>query len=90
MLAFSASLFADEALWLALWLRRPEARRRIALWCGSFSMKMPAPPRVAAMHDMTTLTPFYNEEVVIGRSDLVRKTANDMSILFCEKTRDLP
>lgn len=42
------------------------------------------------MHDMTTLTPFYNEEVVIGRSDLVRKTANDMSILFCEKTRDLP
>lgn len=57
-----------------------EVIRRMLYWGGTLHMKMPKPPRVDNMLDYTTLVPFYNEEVIIAKPELMKREANGMSI----------
>ena len=57
-----------------------EVIRRMLYWGGTLHMKMPKPPRVDNMLDYTTLVPFYNEQVIIPKPELMKKEANGMSV----------
>lgn len=50
--------------------RCAEAQRRILTFASSLHMKMPMPKAVASMRSITTLTPFYSEDVVYSRETI--------------------
>ena len=60
--------------------RSQEVMRRMLFWGGTLHMKMPQPPRVDHMLDYTTLVPFYNEQVIMTKAELMKREANGMSI----------
>mmetsp|Transcript_8911 Transcript_8911/g.21917 ORF Transcript_8911/g.21917 Transcript_8911/m.21917 type:complete len:2135 (-) Transcript_8911:326-6730(-) len=76
------------------------ARRRILFFCNSLFMDMPEAPPISQMHSLTTLTPFYSEDVLYSKAYLQNRTEQGFSVLlylqtvypaewanFCERMR---
>ncbi|KAH9558677.1 hypothetical protein CY35_06G019800 [Sphagnum magellanicum] len=59
-----------------------EARRRIAFFTNSLFMDMPRAPRVRNMLSFSVLTPYYKEDVVYSRDDLMTENEDGISVLF--------
>jgi hypothetical protein len=53
--------------------RCAEAQRRITTFATSLHMRMPAPKFVRQMRSITTLTPFYNEDVLYTKEKLTEE-----------------
>eukprot|EP01045_Picozoa_sp_COSAG04_P007403 COSAG04_NODE_386_length_15303_cov_3.425151_7_plen_1858_part_00 len=51
-----------------------EARRRILTFASSLHMSMPGPPLVKHMRSLTTLTPFYDEDVLYDQKQITDGT----------------
>ncbi|MBA0602338.1 hypothetical protein Gorai_002523, partial [Gossypium raimondii] len=63
-----------------------EARRRIAFFSNSLFMKMPHAPQVEKMMAFSVLTPYYNEEVLYSKEQLVTENEDGISILYYLQT----
>ncbi|XP_027158791.1 callose synthase 2-like [Coffea eugenioides] len=59
-----------------------EARRRISFFSNSLFMDMPDAPKVRNMLSFSTLTPYYNEEVLFSINSLKKPNEDGVSILF--------
>ncbi|KAI5647696.1 hypothetical protein M9H77_33701 [Catharanthus roseus] len=59
-----------------------EARRRISFFSNSLFMDMPEAPKVRNMISFSTLTPYYNEEVLFSINSLEKPNEDGVSILF--------
>ncbi|KAL3516603.1 hypothetical protein ACH5RR_023505, partial [Cinchona calisaya] len=59
-----------------------EARRRISFFSNSLFMDMPEAPKVRNMLSFSTLTPYYNEEVLFSINSLKKPNEDGVSILF--------
>ncbi|KAK4783366.1 hypothetical protein SAY86_007740 [Trapa natans] len=59
-----------------------EARRRIAFFSNSLFMNMPRAPYVEKMMAFSVLTPYYDEEVLIGKESLRSENEDGISTLF--------
>jgi hypothetical protein len=49
-------------------------------------MELPDVPSVRAMHSWTTLTPFYSEDVIYSRAELLKETEDGVSPMLYLKT----
>lgn len=63
-----------------------EARRRMQMFVNSLFMDMPAAPSVRSMYSLSILTPFYSEDVIYSRSELLKETEDGVSPLLYLKT----
>ncbi|KAL7608011.1 hypothetical protein Lser_V15G11057 [Lactuca serriola] len=63
-----------------------EARRRLAFFSNSLFMNMPHAPRVEKMMAFSVLTPYYNEDVVYKKEQLLTQNEDGVSILYYLKT----
>ncbi|XP_010052007.2 callose synthase 12 [Eucalyptus grandis] len=63
-----------------------EARRRISFFSNSLFMKMPHAPQVEKMLGFSVLTPYYNEEVVYSKEQLLKRNEDGVCTLFYLKT----
>eukprot|EP00474_Spongospora_subterranea_P008611 CRZ09069.1 hypothetical protein [Spongospora subterranea] len=63
-----------------------EARRRMQCFVNSLFMDMPAVRSVKSMHSWSILTPFYSEDVIYSRSELLKETEDGVSPLLYLKT----
>ncbi|KAF8043306.1 hypothetical protein BT93_A1599 [Corymbia citriodora subsp. variegata] len=63
-----------------------EARQRISFLSNSLFMNMPHAPQVKKMLGFSVLTPYYKEEVVCSKEQLLKKNEDGVSILFYLKT----
>jgi hypothetical protein len=63
-----------------------EAQRRIVGFTSSLHMPMPAPVPVKAMKSMTTLTPYFNEQVLYTREEIMDGDNGQASIFSYLKT----
>ncbi|CAI9103237.1 OLC1v1001686C1 [Oldenlandia corymbosa var. corymbosa] len=59
-----------------------EARRRISFFSNSLFMDMPDAPKVRNMLSFSTLTPYYEEEVLFSINSLKKPNEDGVSILF--------
>lgn len=59
-----------------------EARRRIAFFSNSLFMNMPRAPYVEKMMAFSVLTPYYDEEVLLGKESLRSENEDGISTLF--------
>jgi callose synthase len=59
-----------------------EARRRIAFFTNSLFMDMPRAPQVRNMLSFSVLTPYYKENVVYSKDDLMTENEDGISVLF--------
>eukprot|EP00468_Gymnochlora_sp_CCMP2014_P003100 CAMPEP_0167759548 /NCGR_PEP_ID=MMETSP0110_2-20121227/11087_1 /TAXON_ID=629695 /ORGANISM="Gymnochlora sp., Strain CCMP2014" /LENGTH=2075 /DNA_ID=CAMNT_0007645951 /DNA_START=90 /DNA_END=6317 /DNA_ORIENTATION=+ len=62
------------------------ARRRILFFCNSLFMDIPEAPPIENMHSLSTLTPFYSEDVLYSKAYLQRRTKQGFSILLYLQT----
>eukprot|EP00466_Bigelowiella_natans_P015383 jgi/Bigna1/89334/estExt_fgenesh1_pg.C_470088 len=62
------------------------ARRRILFFCNSLFMDIPGAPPIEQMHSLSTLTPFYSEDVLYSKAYLQNKTAQGFSVLLYLQT----
>ena len=53
----------------------------------SLHMDMPVPKPIKNMRSMTTLTPFYDEDVLYTKDQMVKESAGDPSWCFYLKVR---
>ncbi|GMI88471.1 enhancer of edr1 3, glucan synthase-like 5, GLUCAN SYNTHASE-LIKE 5, POWDERY MILDEW RESISTANT 4 [Hibiscus trionum] len=63
-----------------------EARRRLAFFSNSLFMNMPHAPQVEKMMAFSVLTPYYNEEVLYSKEQLVTENEDGISILYYLQT----
>ncbi|KAK8529605.1 hypothetical protein V6N13_102510 [Hibiscus sabdariffa] len=63
-----------------------EARRRITFFSNSIFMNMPRAPQVKKMMAFSVLTPYFNEEVLYSREQLLTKNEDGISILYYLQT----
>lgn len=56
------------------------------MFVNSLFMDMPAVPSVRSMFSWTILTPFYSEDVIYSRSELLKETEDGVSPLLYLKT----
>ncbi|KAL7608015.1 hypothetical protein Lser_V15G11052 [Lactuca serriola] len=63
-----------------------EARRRLAFFSNSLFMNIPHAPVVEKMMAFSVLTPYYNEDVVYQKEQLVTENEDGVSILYYLKT----
>jgi len=66
--------------------RGNEANRRLTFFVNSMLMELPMPPPVEAMASLTTLTPFYSEDVILDKADLVTKNLDGVTTLLYLQT----
>lgn len=66
--------------------RGHEAIRRLTFFVNSLLMDLPPPPPVEAMVSFTTLTPFYSEDVIVSKSDLLAKNSDGVTTLLYLQT----
>ncbi|GMH12090.1 hypothetical protein Nepgr_013931 [Nepenthes gracilis] len=66
--------------------RNLEARRRIAFFSNSLFMNIPHAPEVEKMLSFSVLTPYYNEEVLFSKEQLLTDNEDGISILFYLQT----
>lgn len=59
-----------------------EARRRISFFSNSLFMDMPAAPKIRNMLSFSTLTPYFDEEVLFSIDSLDKPNEDGVSILF--------
>ncbi|PKA57498.1 Callose synthase 12 [Apostasia shenzhenica] len=59
-----------------------EAQRRIAFFSNSLFMNMPRAPQVEKMLSFSVLTPYYNEEVMFSKEQLLIENEDGVSTLF--------
>lgn len=59
-----------------------EARRRIAFFTNSLFMNMPRAPKVRNMLSFSVLTPYYKEDVVYSKENLMKENEDGISVLF--------
>ena len=64
----------------------PEATRRLTFFVNSLLMDLPPPPPLDAAVSLTTLTPFYSEDVILSAGDLRRKNADGVTTLLYLQT----
>ena len=62
--------------------RNSDAKRRILFFCNSLFMQLPEAPPVERMRSLTTLTPFYSEDVIYSKAYLKNRTKEGFSILL--------
>mmetsp|Transcript_16518 Transcript_16518/g.23108 ORF Transcript_16518/g.23108 Transcript_16518/m.23108 type:complete len:2184 (+) Transcript_16518:275-6826(+) len=66
--------------------KNSSARRRILFFCNSLFMDIPDAPPISQMHSLTTLTPFYSEDVLYSKAYLQNKTKQGFSVLLYLQT----
>ncbi|KAJ8612338.1 hypothetical protein CTAYLR_008360 [Chrysophaeum taylorii] len=66
--------------------RGHEATRRLTFFVNSLLMDLPPPPPVEAMVSFTTLTPFYSEDVILAKGDLLSKNSDGVTTLLYLQT----
>ncbi|KAG6554695.1 hypothetical protein Mapa_003714 [Marchantia paleacea] len=62
--------------------RNLEAKRRIAFFSNSLFMTMPRAPQVDKMLAFSVLTPYYSEDVMYHKKQLITENEDGVSILF--------
>lgn len=50
-----------------------EAKRRLTFFVNSLFMDMPDAPRMQDMMSLNVMTPYYSEDVILGKNDLLKK-----------------
>ncbi|XP_030462303.1 callose synthase 12-like [Syzygium oleosum] len=63
-----------------------EARRRITFFCNSLFMDLPRAPSVERIKAFSVLTPYYDEEVLYSKEELLKENEDGISILFYLQT----
>ncbi len=63
---YTTSLTTAHILYLRSRIAGKEARRRITFFVNSLFVAQPEKRKILEMPSLTTLTPYYNEEVVRG------------------------
>ncbi|KAE8677918.1 Callose synthase 11 [Hibiscus syriacus] len=63
-----------------------QARRRLAFFSNSLFMNMPHAPQLERMMAFSVLTPYYNEEVLYSKEQLVTENEDGISILYYLQT----
>mmetsp|Transcript_34852 Transcript_34852/g.67772 ORF Transcript_34852/g.67772 Transcript_34852/m.67772 type:complete len:2149 (+) Transcript_34852:48-6494(+) len=66
--------------------KNSSARRRILFFCNSLFMDLPDAPPIEQMHSLTTLTPFYSEDVLYSKAYLQKRTKQGFSVLLYLQT----
>lgn len=66
--------------------RGQEATRRLTFFVNSLLMDLPPPPPLDAAVSLTTLTPFYSEDVILSESDLRKKNSDGVTTLLYLQT----
>ena len=66
--------------------RGQEATRRLTFFVNSLLMDMPPPPPLDATVSLTTLTPFYSEDVLLSKADLLAKNSDGVTTLLYLQT----
>jgi len=66
--------------------RGHEAIRRLTFFVNSLLMDLPPPPPVEAMVSFTTLTPFYSEDVILSKADLLARNTDGVTTLLYLQT----
>ncbi|KAH8072100.1 1,3-beta-D-glucan synthase [Aureococcus anophagefferens] len=66
--------------------RGQEATRRLTFFVNSLLMDMPPPPPLDATVSLTTLTPFYSEDVLLSKGDLLAKNSDGVTTLLYLQT----
>ncbi|XP_052178053.1 callose synthase 12-like [Diospyros lotus] len=63
-----------------------EAKRRIAFFSNSLFMNMPHAPQVEKMMAFSVLTPYYNEDVLYSKEQLITENEDGVSTLYYLQT----
>ena len=66
--------------------RGQEATRRLTFFVNSLLMDLPPPPPLDAAVSLTTLTPFYSEDVILSEADLRKKNSDGVTTLLYLQT----
>jgi callose synthase len=67
-------------------LDSPEATRRLNFFVNSLFMDIPVIPTSRFCKEYTTMTPFYEEDVILTRNDLEEKNSDGISTILYLKT----
>ncbi|CAM9905485.1 unnamed protein product, partial [Ectocarpus sp. 13 AM-2016] len=62
-------------------IKGAEARRRITFFVNSLFVEQPKKRRILEMPSLTTLTPYYNEDVVLSMESLREETQDGVTVL---------
>ncbi|CAM9673002.1 unnamed protein product, partial [Hapterophycus canaliculatus] len=62
-------------------IKGAEARRRITFFVNSLFVEQPKKRRILQMPSLTTLTPYYNEDVVLSMESLREETQDGVTVL---------
>eukprot|EP00903_Cladosiphon_okamuranus_P007590 g7363.t1 len=62
-------------------IKGAEARRRITFFVNSLFIEQPKKRRILEMPSLTTLTPYYNEDVVLSLESLRQETQDGVTVL---------
>jgi callose synthase len=63
-----------------------EARRRLNFFINSLFMDMPSVPSTRWSKEYTCMTPYYSEDVLLSKDDLLSKNSDGISTLLYLQT----
>ena len=63
-----------------------EAKRRLAFWVNSLFMDMPDAPPIPDMHSVSVMTPFYSEDVIYTKANLLEENRDGVTVLLYLQT----